>query len=168
METAAKYRKQARALRKDVEEWNKELYADDLPAPARNVELSNLIDEANKEITFLEFEARAIIERFHDRKGAGEFEYHGNASITLAMSNLPGQFMLAYLCLQPKHPEVTLEEVTESYKEHPQEWAEFLVQSEGVKKKSVANEPDSTAASSTDQKKKSSTQQPTSPAVDLL
>lgn len=140
MDTAAAYRKKARALRRDIEKWQDEQIGDPQPADERVLELDALIDDAAKEAAFLEFEARAIIERFGDRKGAGEFEYHGNAALQHAMQNLPGQFHLAYLCLKPKHPTVTLDEVVQAFAGNAQEWAAFLIESEGAgKKKEVTN-----------------------------
>lgn len=148
MDTASAYRKRARALDRDIERWQLEERGAVQPTPARGAELAALIEDASKEARFLDFEARAIIERFGDRRGAGEFEYHGNASLSLAMHNLPGQFQLAYLCLLPKHPNITLEEVIENYKGHAKEWGEFLIQSEGAAPKNAGEAaPASTPAS---------------------
>lgn len=150
MDTAASYRKRSRALAKDIENWQREERGDDQPAPARGAELALLIEEASKEQQFLEFEARAVIERFNDRRGAGEFEYHGNASLSLALFNLPGQFQLAWLCLLPKHPTVTLDEVIDSFRGHGKEWGEFLIKSEGVGSKNVGAAPSVSTPTSTE------------------
>lgn len=161
--TAASYRKQARALWRDVKQYEAEEMADELPTPSRAAELAALIADAQKEASFLEFEARASVERFNDRKGAGEFEFHGNASLNVAMQNLPGQFQLAYLCLQPKHPDVTMEEVMESYKGHAQEWGEFLVRSEGVRSKNGGEAPSASTPASSMTDRTTSTLEPIVP-----
>jgi len=137
LKTAASYRKDARDIWRDVERWRTELMADEEPTPDRGAELASLVEDGEKAARFLEFEARAIVERFNDRRGAGEFEYHGNASLTTAMQNLPGQFYLAWLCLQPNHPKITLEEVVEAFQGHAQEWGKLLVDSEGAQKKKL-------------------------------
>lgn len=168
MRTAEAYRKKARSLWRDVERYNAELYADELPNEARNVELCALVDDASREARFLEEEARTIIREFNDRDGAGEFEYTGNAGLSKALQNLPGQFYLAWLCLQPKHPGITLDEVTQAYKGHAQEWGQFLVRSEGAQTK----KPDAPAgAASTSPSTDTSTESkspstPTSPQPD--
>lgn len=166
MDTAAAYRKRSRALAKDVKAWTDEERADEMPTPERGAELAALIEDASKEAMFLDFEARAIIERFGDRKAAGEFEYTGNAGMGVAMQNLPGQIYLAYLCLQPNHPGITLEEVTEAYKSNGQAWSAFIIRAEGVGSKnggaSSASTPASTEKSPAT---KNSTPQPTAPTA---
>lgn len=169
MDTASNYRKKARAIWRDIKKLEDESFADLEPTPERGAELAALIEDGTKEAQFLEFEARQIMQIFNDRKAAGEFEYHGNASLGVAMQNLPGQFQLAWLCLLPKHPGLTLEELIEAYQGHAKEWGEFLVRSEGAQKKDAPPPAASTPASMPTEPttSKTSTSTPTPPPAAL-
>ena len=93
--------------------------------------------------------AQTVVERFNDRVASGEFEFYGNVALEHAQHGLPGQIMLVYLCLQPKHPDITLEQVERLHMldadgvGHVTEWRDALLKSEGVRQKKGQTSGDS-------------------------
>ena len=156
-EMASKYRKQARSLYRQAKAVQ-EKSEDAKFSPAEEAKLAEEYSELTLEARALELEARNLMERFNDRKASGEFEFHGNVSIDMALANLPGQFQLCWLMLQPKHPELTLEEVIELHKGMLNDdgkpvkeegtritmmhvWRKNLLEAEGVKNEEADGKP---------------------------
>lgn len=131
--TADKYR--ARAAKAVVEAQKLAANFDD---PTRTAQDNVREEELTLQARMLQAEASKIVERFNDRVASGEFEYYGNVALEHAQQGLPGQIMLIYLCLIPKHPAITLEEVERLHmpdsrgQNHIAEWREALLRSEGV------------------------------------
>lgn len=140
-----------------------------LTAKYEDVDPSSISPEENERLTLdrdkllanaraLQAESRSAIERFNDRVAAGEFEYYGTVAIDLAQQGLPGQMQLVYLCLKPKHPDVTMDDVIRAHmpnaesgdgKNHIDEWRDALLKSEGVRKKDTSPKSDSSTSTQT-------------------
>ncbi len=141
--TADKYRE--RSIKAFMES---QALAANYDAPDRKPEDTVREQELEMKARGLQAEARAVVERFNDRVAAGEFEFYGNVALEHGQQGLPGQIMLIYLCLKPKHPTITLDEVTRLHtpdsdgNNHIQEWRAALLKSEGVvTKKPVTSAP---------------------------
>ena len=136
--------------------------ADEISAKYEDVDFTSISPEENAKATaerndlvmqgrMLQAQAEKLLERFNDRVAAGEFEYYGSVAIDLAQRDLPGQMMLVYLCLKPKHPDITYDDVValhmpdEDGVNHIKDIRDALLKSEGVvKKKGLGSEsPDS-------------------------
>lgn len=68
-----------------------------------------------REARALERESKDMVDRFNDRRAAGEYEFHGAAGLE-SMGSLPGMLRLARIMLEPKHPKITEAEVIEIFK----------------------------------------------------
>ena len=147
--TAEKYREKAAKCFAESNDISAK-YADVSPSEISVEENASMTEKRNtltRQGRVLEQEARNVVERFNDRAASGEFEYFGNVAIELAQQNLPGQIQLVFLCLQPKHPDVTVEDVVKTHmpdsrgENHIQEWRQALLKSEGVIVKKEQREP---------------------------
>lgn len=160
MHMASKMRKEARRLYKEARAIQAQSEEDN--SLEKEAEYRDKYEETVAEARSLEVEAAKQIERFNDRKAAGEFEFHGNVGINLAQQNLPGQFMLVWLCLQPKHPGVTMEEVVESHQNNVYVWRDALLKSEGVE--TEKNDEEASSASTPIQPMPTTTEPASAPA----
>lgn len=156
--TADKYRDKAAEVAVELRALNaKYTDADIVTVSAEeNAEATAQRDKLARKLRMLEEEARAVIRDYNDRWAGGAFEFYGNVAIEIAQQNMPGQIMLAWLCLLPKHPTVTLEEVERLHMpdsegvSHFQEWTDSLLRSEGLsKKKNTPSEASTTAQKTT-------------------
>lgn len=158
--TAAKYREQAIAKFAEVDEINRRYEDVDFNtiSPEENARVTLERNKLLAQARMLQADARGVVERFNDRYAAGEFEYYGTVAIDLAQQGLPGQMQLIYLCLKPKHPDVTYEDVVRSHMpnhetgdghNHIDEWRDALLKSEGVRKKDTSPKPSSSTSTPT-------------------
>ena len=123
--------------------------------PDENARATEERDKALANGPMLQAKSDKAVERFNDRVAAGEFEYYGNVALDLAQQGLPGQIQLVYLCLKPKHPDITVEMVERLHApddegfNHINEWREALMKSEGFagKKSQPPNSSSSTPIS---------------------
>lgn len=138
--TADKYRERAVAKFAEVNALTAK-YADaDMNSitPEENARVTAERDKLLATARMLQAEARNVVKEFNDRATAGEFEYYGRVALDYGQQGLPGQMYLIWLCLLPKHPTVTLDEVVQSHMpdsegyNHIEEWREALLRSEGV------------------------------------
>ena len=111
-------------------------------SPQENVEATAKRDSALFAGRQYQRKSSECVERFDDRVAAGEFEFYGNVSIELVQQGMPGQIMMVFLCLQPKHPDITVEKVTKLHlnplddgENYIKEWRDALLKSEGVVQK---------------------------------
>lgn len=138
--TAQTYRKQAEPLHHQLEELRKQADAAVLTEIER-IKINARGKELMDAIAKLEQAAIDAVEKFQDRLAAGDFEFHSATVGQMAQMNLPGQFQLIWLCLQPYHPGITLEEVVKAHmpsggpNNFIHEWRQALLRSEGVLEK---------------------------------
>ena len=171
--TAEKYRDQAAEIWAKVEQMRKA----NLDGNYENIsdEERATIDtegmKLSRKARIMETEARWVVERYQDRRAAGEYEFHSFGVGQLAQANLPGQIYLIWLCLCPNHPGLKLEEVAKAHMpdggpdNFVDEWRQLLLKSEGVLEKNgqsgiPASTPESPSESNSPPMEKTTTTSP--------
>lgn len=138
--TARAYRKEAEPLQRELDALRTRADTQVL-TDADRAQINARGKELIRDISGFEQASTDAVQKFQDRLAAGEFEFHSATVGQMAQMNLPGQFQLVWLCLQPNHPGITLEEVVKAHmpsngpNNFIHEWRQALLKSEGVLEK---------------------------------
>lgn len=126
---AAKYRKKARDLW-DLASKLKEKEEDSSTPTTESIEIGERRMDTEKEAKSLEIESRFMLKELNDAVAAGNYEFHGLASLQ-AQATPSGAYAITWLMMRPNHPGLTLAEVTAMYQVSE-------AQSEKLQKKIIA------------------------------